>query len=226
MEKLIKIQAKLKAPKDKFNSFGNYSYRSAEGILDALKPLLEEEGLLLTVSDELVMLGERFYVKATAQITDGSTFSMVTAYAREELTKKGMDGAQVTGAASSYARKYALSGLFLIDDGQDPDSQNKHGKEQSEKPQGKPNSPPQQQKPAENGEVSKQREEIRTLILEMANGDIEHAKAILKQITSFTGKDGKEVPGKVSVDLLTDKQVPYALKDVKRAYEAEKGGGQ
>ena len=178
MEKLIKIQAKLKAPKDKFNSFGNYSYRSAEGILDALKPLLEEEGLLLTVSDELVMLGDRFYVKATAQIADDSRFFVVTAYAREELTKKGMDGAQVTGAASSYARKYALSGLFLIDDGQDPDSQNKHGKEQSEKPQGKPNSPPRQQKPQTEGIISDAQAKR---LFAIAKGDKELLLATLKR---------------------------------------------
>ena len=128
MKKLIQIQGALKAPKNQRNNFGNYNYRSAEDILEALKPLLVEHDCLLTVSDEIVNIGARLYVKATASITEGETTVSVSAFAREEETKKGMDGAQITGSASSYARKYALNGLFLIDDTKDPDATNNHGK--------------------------------------------------------------------------------------------------
>jgi len=117
---LNEIQKNLKAPKNKRNTFGNYDYRNCEGILEAVKPLLGESVLLLT--DELVMLGERYYIKATASLKDETGVTEVTAYARESETKKGMDESQITGTASSYARKYALNGLFLIDDTKDADS--------------------------------------------------------------------------------------------------------
>lgn len=122
MNKLIKIQNRLKAPKGQFNKFGNYKYRSCEDILEAVKPLCADEEVQLTISDEIVMIGERYYVKATATVTDGSESASVTAYAREEETKKGMDSSQITGATSSYARKYALNGLFCIDDTKDADT--------------------------------------------------------------------------------------------------------
>ena len=122
MKKLMDVQKKLKAPKGQFNKFGGYHYRSCEDILEAAKPLCVEAGLLLTVSDEVVMIGERYYVKATAKVADGTNEFSVTAYAREEETKKGMDGSQITGTASSYARKYALNGLFCIDDTKDADT--------------------------------------------------------------------------------------------------------
>jgi hypothetical protein len=129
MEKLIKIQNKLKAPKGQTNSFGGYKYRSCEDILEAVKPLCVAEGVLLTITDDIVMVGERVYVKATASINDGNIVYAVTAYAREALTKKGQDESQITGAASSYARKYALNGLFLIDDTKDADSHDNTVKE-------------------------------------------------------------------------------------------------
>ena len=122
MQKLINIQKRLKAPKGNFNSFGKYKYRSCEDILEAVKPLLAEEGCTLTLSDEVVLIGDRFYIKATACLFDGTDVQIVTALAREEDTKKGMDGSQITGTASSYARKYALNGLFLIDDTKDADT--------------------------------------------------------------------------------------------------------
>ena len=121
-EKLQVVQQTLNAPKDKYNAFGKYSYRSFEGICEGVKPLLASQGLTLVVSDELVLIGERYYVKAIATLSDGTDSITATAYAREEESKKGMDSAQVTGATSSYARKYALNGLFLIDDVKDPDS--------------------------------------------------------------------------------------------------------
>ena len=121
-EKLVAIQTDLKAPKGQKNTFGGYKYRSCEDILEAVKPLLAREGLVLNISDEVLAIGGRVYVKAKATITDGQNFQTSTAYAREAETKKGMDPAQVTGTSSSYARKYALNGLFCIDDTKDPDT--------------------------------------------------------------------------------------------------------
>lgn len=126
--KLNLIQSKLNAPKTLENKFGGYKYRSAESILEALKPHLEEHKAILTLSDEIVEVGGRVYVKATATFTtDGESVS-TTAFAREAADKKGMDEAQITGACSSYARKYALNGLFCIDDTKDADATNDHGK--------------------------------------------------------------------------------------------------
>ncbi|EGO5146500.1 ERF family protein [Enterococcus faecalis] len=122
VEKLIAVQTALKAPKRQYNSFGKYKYRSAEDILNAVKPLNAEQGLLLTLSDEPLLIGDWHYIKATATITDGIIKESFTAYARESLTKKGMDDSQITGTASSYARKYALNGLYLIDDTKDADT--------------------------------------------------------------------------------------------------------
>lgn len=123
-EKIREVQTQIKAPKSLYNSFGKYKYRNAEGILEAVKPYLSEYNLCLTLSDEIVQVGERYYVKATATIYDGmSSVSMsVSAYAREAVAKKGMDDSQITGTASSYARKYALNGLFLLDDTKDADT--------------------------------------------------------------------------------------------------------
>ena len=123
MESLIKIQSELVAPKDLYNKFGNYNYRSAESILEAVKPLLSKYGAELTISDDVVLVGDRAYVKATVSITDGKETRTVTAFAREPSEKKGMDSSQITGATSSYARKYALNGLFLIDDNKDSDTE-------------------------------------------------------------------------------------------------------
>lgn len=122
VDKLMRIQAKLKAPKGQRNTFGNYNYRSCEDILEAVKPLLAEEGCTLTLSDEIELIGDRYYIKATATLKADKEEIQVSAYAREEQAKKGMDSAQVTGATSSYARKYALNGLFCIDDNKDPDT--------------------------------------------------------------------------------------------------------
>ena len=126
MEKLTKIQAELKAPKGQYNSFGKYKYRSCEDIQEAVKPLLKKYNVSLTLSDDLQVIGERYYIKVTAVLVCNETKESisVTSFAREEETKKGMDGSQVTGASSSYARKYALNGLFLIDDTKDIDATN------------------------------------------------------------------------------------------------------
>lgn len=122
MKALSEIQAKLKAPKGQTNNFGNYKYRSCEDIVEAVKPLLTEQGCSLLLSDEVTLIGDRYYVKATATITHEEGSLSVSAYAREQENKKGMDTAQLTGATSSYARKYALNGLFAIDDTKDADA--------------------------------------------------------------------------------------------------------
>jgi hypothetical protein len=128
-KKILNVQAELKAPKNQYNAYGKYKYRSCEDILEAVKPLLVKNQLFMRIDDNIVNIGNRFYIKATVQICDetGSCTS-VSAVAREEESKKGMDGSQVTGASSSYARKYALNGMFLIDDTKDSDATNDHGK--------------------------------------------------------------------------------------------------
>ena len=131
--KLMLIQASLKCPKNQKNAFGWYNYRSCEDILEAVKPLLYDTQTTLTVSDEMVAVGDRIYVKATATLKDAETWEIIeqtTAYARESESKKWMDEAQITGASSSYARKYALNWLFLLDDVKDPDATNTHWKEE------------------------------------------------------------------------------------------------
>lgn len=132
MKELGIIQGKLKAPKNQVNKFGGYRYRSAEDILEAVKSLLQETNCVLTITDDIIEVAGRVYIKATARLinSEGCTIE-VSASAREEESKKGMDASQITGAASSYARKYALNGLFCIDDTRDADATNTHGKEDS-----------------------------------------------------------------------------------------------
>lgn len=144
MLRLQEIQSKLKVPKSQFNKFGNFNYRNCEDILEAVKPLLTECGLILLLSDSIMQIGERFYVQARASLMDAASRNLVaetTAYARETMTKKGMDEAQITGATSSYARKYALNGLFCIDDVKDPDHPQGNGK----KPEDNSEKPPKKQ---------------------------------------------------------------------------------
>jgi hypothetical protein len=125
MIKFLKVQAELKAPKNQYNSFGKYNYRSAEDILEALKPLLAENGLVQTITDDIRLIGDRYYIEAHIKVFDAETGKLVAenkALAREALSKKGMDESQITGATSSYARKYALNGLYGIDDTKDADT--------------------------------------------------------------------------------------------------------
>lgn len=145
VEKLLKVQMGLKAPKGQYNSFSKFNYRSAEDILEAVKPLNNEQGLLLTLTDKPTLIGERYYIEANAILTDGNSRIEVNAYARESLNKKGMDDSQITGTASSYARKYALNGLYLIDDTKDADTdeyqnnqRNNQQQQQNDKQIGKP----------------------------------------------------------------------------------------
>ena len=128
IEQLVKVQNELKAPKSQYNSFGKYSYRNAEDIFEAAKPICFKYGLFLSISDEVIEVGGALFVESTATITDGEKSFNVKAQAGLDLNRKGMDKAQASGASSSYARKYALGGLFLLDDTKDADATNTHGK--------------------------------------------------------------------------------------------------
>ena len=135
MKELITIQSELKAPKSQFNKFGGYKYRKAEDILEAVKPLLAKQKCTLIITDDVVLIGNRIYVKATATIkNEKGECETTTGWAREEETKKGMDGSQITGASSSYARKYALNGLFAIDDNADSDTTNDGQHQEAQQP--------------------------------------------------------------------------------------------
>lgn len=174
-EKLNLIQTHLKAPKSQFNKFGGYAYRSCEDILEALKPLLSETKTALILSDTPILVGDRFYIEARAELKDSESNETIIAkaYAREPLTKKGMDEAQITGATSSYARKYALNGLFAIDDTKDADFTNTHDKDE-----------PKSAKTLLN---SDQKAELSELI-ELTNTDFSNFLAY------FKAKDLSEVP--------------------------------
>ena len=161
---LIKIQNELKCPKDQYNSFGKFSYRSCEQILEAVKLLLQSHNVLLSLSDDIVAVNGEAYIKATATVSKGDESISVTAFAREAKDKKGMDASQMTGTASSYARKYALSGLFLIDDTKDADTdefqrQNAAQEEQTQKPAARPAGDP----PRDNKMSAKQCEVLKAL---------------------------------------------------------------
>ena len=138
MEKLTAIQTELKVPKGQFNSFGKYNYRSCEDIMEAIKPALKKHKCSLIITDDVVEIGGRIYVKATVKLADGENIVTVSAWAREAENKKGMDEAQITGAASSYARKYALAGMFLLDDTKDADATNGGGNGAAKTEQPKP----------------------------------------------------------------------------------------
>ena len=151
MKELIEIQAELKANKSQFNKFGNYSYRSCEDILESVKPLLRDNNAILTISDEMVAVGDRVYVKATATITVNDKSISVSAFAREPLAQKGMSESQITGSASSYARKYSLNGLFCIDDTKDADTMD--------------NRPVANVKPTEDKASTKQRAQLKDYVV-------------------------------------------------------------
>lgn len=158
-EKLLAIQTKLKAPKGQYNSFGKYSYRSAEDILEAVKPLNAEQGVLLTITDEIKEIGGRVYVVATATVSDGTDTLQVSAFAREPENKKGMDESQITGATSSYARKYALNGLYAIDDNKDADT-DEHKQQQDNAPKKQQGQKQQAQKQQEKGFTEQELHEL------------------------------------------------------------------
>ena len=173
--KLVEVQSKLKAPKSQYNNFGKYSYRNCEDILEALKPLLNEVKAIINISDDIVMLGERYYVKATAKFIDAETGEIIeaSAMAREEESKKGMDSSQLTGSTSSYARKYALNGLFAIDDTKDSDTTNTHNKEQNK---------------ASNNEIISEAQVKRLFVLAKGK-DTDKVKGIVDKYGFKTSKD-------------------------------------
>jgi len=155
-EKLRKVQNEVKVPKNQYNDYGGYKYRSCEDIVEAVKPLLLKHELTMIITDEIIMKGDRFYIKADAKITDGEDSIITTGWAREPLNQKGKDESQITGSASTYARKYALNGMFAIDDTKDADSLNKHGKGQN-------NGSPKQTNKTDSQDAEGLREEIRRL---------------------------------------------------------------
>lgn len=200
INKLNQIQANLKAPKGQYNKFGNYNYRSCEDILEAVKPLLKESGLILLIKDEIVNMGDRYYVKATCTLYDEEGHSLSTeALAREAQTKKGMDESQITGAASSYARKYALNGLFAIDDNKDADTQDNRNTSQTRaynsahqnQGQSQKHAQEQAQKPQANNNLITPAQLKR--LFAMAKGQETLAKVI---IASFGYKSSKEIQKK------------------------------
>ena len=147
VQKVVLVQNELKAPKGQFNKFGNYKYRSCEDIVESVKPILNKYGIMLNLSDELVIIGERYYIKAVAGLTDGTDVIQSVAYAREPKELKGMSESQITGTASSYARKYALNGLLAIDDTKDPDTDEfakQTGKDEEKQVANEPKATPKQ----------------------------------------------------------------------------------
>jgi len=209
MEKLTRIQAELKAPKKQYNSFGKYNYRSCEDILDALKPLLDRYNASVIISDDIVLVGTRFYVKATATFIDNETGQQksATAFAREPETKKGMDESQITGTASSYARKYCLNGLFLIDDTKDADTDEnrneREGRQQKQPKQQKSQKP--QEKEFDPNEVSEKQAKLNAVRSLCKQGKISE-QAI---INVFRQKK----PNLQSIDELAENQLLWILKE-------------
>ena len=173
--KLVEVQSKLKAPKSQFNKFGNYAYRNCEDILEALKPLLNEVKAIINISDDVVLVGERYYIKATVKFICAESGEIIeaSAMAREEENKKGMDSSQLTGSTSSYARKYALNGLFAIDDTKDSDTTNTHNKEQNK---------------ASNGDIISEAQVKRLFVLAKGK-DTDKVKGIVDKYGFKTSKD-------------------------------------
>lgn len=199
-EKLLYIQAKVKAPKNLYNSFGKYSYRNAEGILEAVKPFLDEMKCTLTISDEIVAIGNRIYVKANATLWDTEKLDViaVSAYAREAETKKGMDDSQVTGTASSYARKYALNGLFLLDDTKDPDTdeyavqtENTRKGAESEKSENTPRNTPR--KGTENVTVYASEPALKTIKIMVDKAGLTLDKVLKKPLEELTADEAAKM---------------------------------
>lgn len=211
MEKLTRIQTELKAPKKQYNSFGKYNYRSCEDILDALKPLLDRYNASVIISDDIVLVGARFYVKATATFIDNETGQQksATAFAREPETKKGMDESQITGTASSYARKYCLNGLFLIDDTKDADT-DENRNEREGRQQKQPKSQKPQEKEFDPNEVSEKHAKLNAVRSLCKQGKISE-QAI---INVFRQKK----PNLKSIEELAENQLLWILKEENWVY--------
>ena len=182
LDRLALIQKELKCPKSQFNAFAKYNYRNCEDIMTAVKPLLTD--CVLTITDDVVFIGNRFYIKATATLRNAEQTIEVSAYAREEEVKKGMDASQISGASSSYARKYCLNGLFLIDDTKDADSTNQHGKDE-------PVATSQETKPKEK-DVPEPKEETDKDIIGFLGTDENGQKLVLKTLCVTKGYEAKK----------------------------------
>ena len=200
-EKLAAIQGELKAPKNQRNNFGGYNYRSAEDILEAVKPICHKHNAVLTISDEIIQFGDRFYVRATATLfsAEGDGSVSTTAYAREEETKKGMDASQITGSTSSYARKYALNGLFDIDDTKDADTMD--------------NRECGTAKPAD---TAKLRKEIKIMVDRLTGGDADKEKMTYLFATKPNGI--------TSLDVIPDEMIPDVYSKIKVQCDKRIGG--
>lgn len=216
---LQSIQQKLVAPKGQYNSFGKYSYRSAEDILEALKPILQEHDAVLILQDGIVQIGDRYYVEATATLYAVGETIGTTAYAREDDSKKGMDGSQVTGAASSYARKYALNGLFMIDDNKDPDTdeyhnQNNQGSSKQQKPAGQKEQTAKTPSKS-NGAKTITGAQAKSLRTEIKNIAEATGSPVVAIGTWFVGKMGVEKIEQIPADRL--KEAEQIIADAKKA---------
>lgn len=208
-QKLNVIQTKLKAPKSQYNDFGKYYYRSCEDILESVKPLLGETGTTLVLSDEAVAVGNRVYIKAKAMLLDGEIDDYIeaTAFAREDEVKKGMDGSQISGSASSYARKYALNGLFAIDDTKDADGLNDE-KEPPKTPV-KPKVPVKAKKQDDMPFPEVPPETKSEKLLKALGGDTDRFKAAQEWINKQCGE-------KTDIDELSDADFSYVLSKIKK----------
>lgn len=194
---LLTVQMELKAPKSQYNKFGGYNYRSTEDILQAVKPLLKKDNDHLSLSDEPIMVGDWHYIKATATFTDKNDKTTVsTGYAREAANKKGMDDSQITGTASSYARKYALNGLFLIDDNKDADTDEYHKQQRSSAWQQPTRKRPAPQKQMSQLQKNQQEyKKLRQQIIEAFSGDmtVDSANKQIRQMAGINNDDSIEV---------------------------------
>jgi hypothetical protein len=201
------VQRDLKAPKGQYNSFGQYKYRSCEDIVEAVKPLLNDQGLILTMSDEVIGVADRVYIKATCKVIDVATGDCIetTALAREPLTKKKMDDSQITGTASSYARKYALNGLFAIDDTKDADTdQYKQQTNGSNSPQNRPQQPAKQNAGTYKGNTANNTtDEMRAKAIKSLNAEIERTGVASTEVAAIA----KAKYGKASVKEMSTGQI-------------------
>ena len=198
------VQNELKAPKNQYNSFGKYNYRSCEDILQAARPLCNENGLVLTISDEIVQIGTRFYVKATSKVTEietGESFENV-AYAREDDSKKGMDSCQLTGACSSYARKYSLCGLFAIDDTKDADS-NEYRQTAQNRPQATQNAKPTTSTKAPTKAPQSANDEARNKAMKALTEEMNRMGCTGQEVAAIAGAN----IGKVSTKDMTTEEI-------------------
>jgi len=198
------VQNELKAPKNQYNSFGKYNYRSCEDILQAARPLCNENGLVLTISDEIVQIGTRFYVKATSKVTEietGESFENV-AYAREDDSKKGMDSCQLTGACSSYARKYSLCGLFAIDDTKDADS-NEYRQTAQNRPQATQNAKPTTSTKTPTKTPQKANDEARNKAMKALTEEMNRMGCTGQEVAAIAGAN----IGKVSTKDMTTEEI-------------------